>query len=53
MEYVMDVFQLNRYAKCSNSIFAHFPGPEVMTSRPEVTTFWGRLGLFGDENSFK
>ena len=29
----------------------HFSGPEVMTSQPEVTTFWGRLGSFGDKIS--
>ena len=26
-----------------------FSGPAVMTSQPEVTTFWGRLGSFGDK----
>ena len=31
--------------------FTHFSGPEVITSQPEVTTFWYRLGLFGDKNS--
>ena len=30
------------------SIFMQFSGPEVMTSPPEVTTFWGLLGSFGD-----
>ena len=30
----------------------HFSTPEVMTSEPEVTTFWGRLGSFGDKNTF-
>ena len=28
-----------------------FSGPEVMTLQPEVTTFWGRLGSFGDKIS--
>ena len=28
-----------------------FSGPEVMTSQPEVTTFWGRLGSLGDKIS--
>ena len=32
-------------------LFTHFSGPEVMTSQPEVTTFWGRLGSFGDQTS--
>ena len=27
--------------------FVHFFGPEVMTSQPEVTTFWDGLGSFG------
>ena len=29
--------------------FTHFP--EMMTSQPEVTTFWDWLGSFGDKNS--
>ena len=33
-------------------LLTHFSGPEVMTSQPEVTTFWGRLSSFGDENPF-
>ena len=28
-----------------------FSGPEVMTSQPEVTTFWGGLGSYGDKIS--
>ena len=28
-----------------------FSGPEVMTSQPEVTIFWGRLDFFGDKIS--
>ena len=28
----------------------HFYVPEVLTLQPEVTTFRGRLGSFGDEN---
>ena len=35
LEYVMDVFLFNLYAKYRN-----FSGPEVVTSQPEVTTFW-------------
>ena len=28
-----------------------FSGPEVMTLQPVVTTFWDRLGSFGDNIS--
>ena len=54
LEYLTDVFQFNLYAKCRSSLFhAFFSGPEVMTSQQEVTTFWGRLGSFGDKISLK
>ena len=52
MEYLTDDFQFNLYAKRRSSPFHTFLSrPEVMTSQPEVTTFCGRLGSFGDKIS--
>ena len=48
----MDISHVNLYANHRNPIFHQFCGPEVMTSQPDVTTFWGRLDSFGDINHF-
>ena len=45
------IFSLTFMPNVGVPLFTHFSGPEVMTSQPEVTTFLGRLGSFGDKIS--
>ena len=45
------ISSLNFMPNVGVPFFTHFSGPEVMTSQPEVTTFWGRLGSFCDKIS--
>ena len=51
LEYLTDVFQFNLMPNVGVPFFTHFSGSEVMTLQPEVTTFCGRLGSFGDKIS--
>ena len=48
----MDIFQLNLMQMMNLSLLKQFSGAEVMTSQPEVTAIWGRLGCPGNKNLF-